>query len=131
MGIGLYANGCFVHYAITVCRSLFMQTVLTLCYVRPVFILQVCKAEKNFWLRSWSPASCHSLLLTTRTSNPTPQLRNHNSNCTSGSRTHGPQILFSNLGNLHMAPAAPAASALNTHAHVTQYLSASPSTHGP
>lgn len=69
--------------------------------------------------------------LPSRTSNLTPQLRNHNSNCCSGSRTHGPQILFSHLGNLHMEPAAPAANALNTHAHVIQYLSASPSTHGP
>jgi hypothetical protein len=115
-GIGLYANDCFVHYAITVCRSRFMETVLTLCYARPVFILQVCKTEKNLW----SPASRHEL-----------RILPLNSNCTSGSRTHGLQILFSHLGNLHMAPAAPAANALNTHAHVTQYLSASPSTHGP
>jgi hypothetical protein len=71
-GIGLCENGCFVHYAITVCRSLFMETVLTLCYVRPVFILQVCKAEKNFLAQIMVSGLPSLSTLTTRTSNPTP-----------------------------------------------------------
>jgi hypothetical protein len=63
IGIGLYANGCFVRYAITL--AIYGNS-MTLCYVRPVSTLQVCKTGKK--------------LPTQIIVSGLPSLRNHNSN---------------------------------------------------